>query len=74
MKNYNEILKGLRNDNDIKQETVAKYLNITKQQYSLYETGQREFKVHHIIKLCEYYKVSADYVLGISYEYNRPKR
>lgn len=66
MKKYNEILKELREDNDLKQETVASYLKITKQQYSLYETGRREFKVKHIIELCKFYGVSADYVLGLS--------
>lgn len=66
MKKYNEILKELREDNDLKQETVANILKITKQQYSLYETGKREFKVRHIIELCKFYNVSADYVLGLS--------
>ncbi len=66
MKQYNEILKELREDNDLRQETVANYLKITKQQYSLYETGRREFKVKHIIELCKFYNVSADYVLGLS--------
>lgn len=65
MKNYNEILKELRTDKDKKQEEVAKYLQITKQQYSLYETGQREFKINHIVKLCLFYGVSADYILGL---------
>ncbi len=66
MKKYNEILKELREDNDLRQETVAEYLKITKQQYSLYETGRREFKINHIIELCKFYNVSADYILGLS--------
>ena len=66
MKRYNEILKELREDKDLKQETVANYLKITKQQYSLYETGRREFKIKHIIELCKFYNVSADYILGLS--------
>ncbi len=63
MKNYNEIIKELRIDNDLKQETVAIKLGITTQQYSLYETGQREFKIKHLMELCKFYNVSADYVL-----------
>ncbi len=70
----NQIIKELREDNDLTQEVVAKFLNITKQQYSLYETGQRQFKIKHIVDLCNFYKISADYILGISYEYKRPKR
>ena len=65
MKKYNEIIKELRNDNDLKQESVAKKLGITKQQYSLYETGQRSFKVEHIIILSVLFNVSADYILGL---------
>ena len=34
-------LKDLREDHDQKQETVAKALNITRQQYQLYESGKR---------------------------------
>ena len=74
MKTYYEILKELRVDNDFKQDTVAEYLQITKQQYSLYETGKREFKIHHIIKLCAFYKVSADYVFSLPYDYKHPER
>ncbi len=74
MKKYNEILRELRIDNDYKQETVAKELKITKQQYSLYETGQREFKVKHIIKLCEFYNISADYILGLPKGMKYPER
>ncbi len=65
MKNYNEIIKELRNDSDLKQEFVAKKLGITKQQYSLYETGKRKFKVEHIIELSRLFNVSADYILGL---------
>ena len=71
---YNEIIRDLRIDNDLKQEAIAKELNITKQQYSLYETGQREFKVIHIKKLCEFFGVSADYILGLPKGLKHPER
>ncbi len=62
---FHERIKGLREDKDLKQEVLAAYLGITRQQYSLYETGKRAFSVFHVIKLCEFFQVSADYVLGI---------
>ena len=65
MKKYNEIIKELRNDSDLKQEFIAKKLGITKQQYSLYETGQRKFRVEHIVTLSILFNVSADYILGL---------
>ncbi len=61
----NERIKGLREDHDLKQETLAMHLGISRQQYSLYETGKRAFPVEHIIALCKYFRVSADYILGL---------
>lgn len=58
-------IKNAREDKDEKQEAIAKYLGITRQQYSLYETGQREFKIKHIIKLCMFFNLSADFILGL---------
>lgn len=62
---YYQKLKNLREDADKHQEDVAKILGITRQQYSLYETGTREMKLGHIIALCKYYHISADYILGL---------
>ena len=62
---YYQKLRNLREDADKKQEDIAKILDITRQQYGLYETGAREMKLKHIITLCKYYKVSADYLLGL---------
>ena len=62
---YYQKLKNLREDADKHQEDIAKILGITRQQYSLYETGTREMKLNHRIKLCKYYRVSADYILGL---------
>lgn len=74
MKKYNEILREIREDNDYLQETVAKELKITRQQYQLYESGKRQFKVEHIIKLCRFYNISADYILGLPEDMPFPKR
>lgn len=60
-----EKIRNLREDADLKQEVVASYLGITRPQYSLYETGKREFKLDHIRKLCFFFKVSADYLFDI---------
>ncbi len=65
MKNHNEILRDLREDRDKTQAEIAEILQITRPQYHLYESGKRQFKLEHIRKLCLYYGVSADYVLGL---------
>ncbi len=73
MKNYYEILKDLREDNDKIQAEVAEMLGISRTQYHLYESGKRQFKIEHIRKLCLYYGVSADYILGLPDKLNYPK-
>ena len=60
-------MKDLREDHDLKQEQIAKELNITRQRDQLYESGKRKLPIDKLIELCKYYKVSADYVLGIEF-------
>ena len=58
-------LKDTREDMDKKQEDIALVLNITRQQYQLYESGKREMPMHHFITLAKYYNVSIDYLAGV---------
>ena len=57
-------LKDLREDHDLKQEDIAKMLNISRQYYSRYELGQIDLPIRHYIKLARYYDVSIDYLCG----------
>lgn len=66
MKPYWEILRELREDRDVKQETVAELLQTTQQYYSRYERGVHPLPIQHLITLCKFYNVSADYILGLS--------
>lgn len=45
------------------QKELSIYLNITQQQYSLYERGIREIPIDLLIKLADFYNVSIDYIL-----------
>jgi len=63
---YYQRLRDLREDKDIPQRTVAQLLNITTQQYSLYERGDREIPFHHAITLAKFYNVSLDYIAGLT--------
>ena len=65
MKSYNEIIRELREDNDKTPKEIADYLGTTQQVYSRYEKGENEMPIRHIISLCRYYNVSADYILGL---------
>ena len=65
MKTYYEIIKELREDRDLSQQKIAEILDTTQQVYSRYENGVNEMPIRHLITLCKFYKVSADYVLGL---------
>lgn len=66
MKEYFEILRDLREDRDLRQCDIAAVLGTTQQVYSRYENGINELPVRHLRTLCQYYSVSADYVLGLN--------
>lgn len=68
---YYSRIKDLREDKDLLQKEVAEVLNITTQQYSLYERGDREIPFHHAIALANFYRVSLDYLAGLT---NNKKR
>ena len=63
---YIKIMRDLREDSDLTQEFVANYLGTSQTMYARYERGANEIPVRHIIKLCELYNVSADYLLGLN--------
>lgn len=57
-------LKEIREDRDILQRDVAKYLKIKQQQYSEYEIGKRLIPINYLSELADYYNVSIDYLLS----------
>ena len=63
---YTERMRALRQDNDLSQTQIANFLNIAQNTYSQYELEQRNIPVEYLIKLCEFYNVSADYMLGLT--------
>lgn len=58
-------LRDIREDCDKTQADIAKVLNITTQQYQLYESGKREMPMHHFVTLAKYYNVSLDYLADL---------
>ena len=61
---YRERMKTLREDNDLTQLELGRVLNKSQQGYSHIESGRAELKIEDLIKLCDFYKVSADYFIG----------
>lgn len=63
-------LREVRTNKGYSQGEIADILETTQQQYSKYELGTQELPARHIITLCKFYKISADYLLGIGEDKN----
>lgn len=63
-------IRELREDRDLTQVQIAKVLHTTQQQYSKIETGKADISGEKLILLAQFYRVSCDYILGLT---NEPK-
>lgn len=63
---YIERIRALREDRDITQQTIANVLGTSQTMYARYERGANELPIRHLIMLCKFYNVSADYILGFT--------
>jgi len=63
---YIERIRALREDHDITQQAIADILGTSQTMYARYERGANEMPLRHLITLCKFYDVSADYILGFT--------
>ena len=61
-------LKDLREDKDLLQKDIAKYLNMSQTGYSKYEVGTNDIPTEILKKLADYYNTSIDYLLCLTDE------
>ena len=61
-------IRDLREDNDLSQGVLAKYLLCDQSLYSKYEREERELPLRLAVRLAEYYGVSLDYLVGLTDE------
>ena len=66
MKTMIEIIRGLREDNDLTQFQIAEVLGTSQTMYARYERGANELPIRHLVTLCKFYNISADHLLGTS--------
>lgn len=66
-------LRDLREDRDLRQVDVSEAVGIDQRTLSNYETGKTNPDHFAIIKLCDFYNVSADYLLGRDFDGNSTK-
>ncbi len=64
--NYIKRMRDLREDHDKTQQQIAEILGTSQTMYARYERGANELPIRHLLALCAYYHVSADYFLGIT--------
>ncbi len=72
--NYAKKIRELREDRDLLQKDIAALLNTTQSYYGQYERGLRPLPIEHLEKLCTFYGVSADYILGLPKGLKHPDR
>ena len=69
----NERIEALIEDNDTHLEKLANYLQVTSRQLAKWRKGEAEMGIYKLQKLCEYFGVSADYILGLPRGLNWPR-
>lgn len=65
MHTFGENLRELREERDLKQKEVADALFISNKMLSSYERGISQPPIDMLIRICEFFQVSADSLLGI---------
>jgi len=63
---YRERLRNVREDCDLTQAELGKVLNKSQQGYNHIEAGRSELKIDDLLKICKFYNLSADYIIGLT--------
>jgi len=74
MRTFIEKVRGLREDNDLTQQQVAGVLGTSQTMYARYERGANEMPIRHLVTLCKFYNVSADYFLDTAPDTRRKQK
>lgn len=63
---FGEKLRALRLENKMTQQQLADKLELVKGSVSAYEQGTKYPSIEVLIKICQVFHVSADYLLGLA--------
>ncbi len=66
MREFGSVLKELRKEKHLTGEELGKILNVTKVAISNWENGNRSPDTNMLKKMCDYFEVSLDYLIGNS--------
>ena len=67
---YRTRIRNIREDRDLTQAEIGMLLIKSQQGYNQIEAGRADLKIDDLIKLCRFYNLSADYLIGLK---NKPK-
>ncbi len=59
-------LREIREEKGITQKRLAEQLHVRQNTYSQYENGQRQLPIETLVELARFYRVSTDYILGLT--------
>ena len=71
---FGDRIRNLREDLDMNQTQLGKAVNMTQRKVSYIECGKYEPGIDDIVAFCNFFKVSADYLLGIQTPEKRPRQ
>ena len=63
---YPKLLRQLRTEAHKSQAELAEVLGTSQTMYARYERAANELPIRHLLTLCSLYRVSSDYILGLS--------
>ena len=63
---YRARLREIRKDRELTQAQIGAVRHKSQQGYNHIESGRAELKIDDLKKLCEFYNLSADYLIGLT--------
>jgi transcriptional regulator with XRE-family HTH domain len=73
MEEYMRRIIDVRVDADDSQRSLGRKLDISNSQWAKYELGTHEMPIRYLIRFCQHYGVSADYILGLGRDMKWPR-
>ena len=66
---FGDRIRGLRETAELNQTQLGRALNMTQRKISYIECGKYEPSLEDIVAFCHFFKISANYLLGIPEQY-----
>ena len=72
--NFGEKIRTLREETELNQTELGNKVNMTQRKISYIECGRNEPSIEDIIAFCRFFKISADYLIGLPAGLKYPER